>query len=241
MPRYPITFKNREPVCHPKITVTKIGYGTMANGELGALGTLAGWTFTVSRADMTAPSITRATGGDGRAVFDDLLPGVYKVTETVQPGWDVRGDNPVTVVLVACEEAEVTFENEELIGDLSISGKKLFQAWEEPYKGTLVGLAGWKITATLVGTEDLDIPVQVSTTTNALGEYEFSMDVLGAAGMAFGGASIEVCEEDRDHWIAITPECVTVKFPFPVPPEYEGEAVNFTNVQDPPLASGEGE
>jgi len=55
--------------------------------------------------------------------------------------------------------------------------------------------------------------------------------------MAFGGASIEVCEEDRDHWIHITPECVTVKFPFPVPPEYEGEVVNFTNIQDPPVTA----
>ena len=29
----PIVFKNREPKCYPKITVTKLGYGTNANGE----------------------------------------------------------------------------------------------------------------------------------------------------------------------------------------------------------------
>jgi len=237
----PIVFKNREPKCYGTITVTKTGFGTDANGGETALGTLAGWKVTVSRADNGMPPITKVTDGSGTAVFKDLLPGVYKVTEKVQTGWEVVGDNPVVVVVALnpdadqCDEVEVTFENKELIGDLKITGKKLFKAWEKPYKGTLVGLAGWKVTATLVGTEDFDVPVQVSTMTNALGEYEFSMDVLKAAGMAFGGASIEVCEEDRDHWIHVTPECVTVKFPFPVPPEYEGEKVNFTNIQDPPV------
>jgi hypothetical protein len=239
----PIVFKNREPQCYGSITVTKTGFGTDSNGDEAALGTLAGWKVTVSRADNTMPPITKVTDGSGTAVFEGLWPGVYKVTETVQTGWEVVGDNPVVVVVAlnpeadSCDEVEVSFQNKELIGDLKITGKKLFKAWEPPYKGTLVGLAGWGITATLVGTEDFDIPVQVSTTTNALGEYKFSMDVLKAAGMAFGGASIEVCEEDRDHWIHITPDCVVVKFPFPVPPEYEGVVVDFTNIQDPPVPS----
>jgi hypothetical protein len=170
------------------------------------------------------------TGGDGRAVFSGLYPGVYKVTESVQSGWKVLGDNPVTVVLMDCESVEVTFENEELIGTLSVSGKKLFQAWVAPYKGTLVGLPGWTITATLVGTD-----VSIATVTNALGEYVFTQDALRNAGMGFPGASIKVCEEERDHWIAKTPVCVTIKFPYPVPPTYTGATVNFTNVQDPPL------
>ncbi len=236
----PIVFKNREPSCYGQITVTKTGFGTDATGNETALGTLAGWKVTVSRADKTAPPITKVTDGSGTAVFKGLLPGVYKVTETVQTGWKVVGDNPVVVVVALlpdkdkCDEVDVSFENKELIGDLKITGKKLLKAWVKPYKGTPVGLPGWKITATLVGTEDLAVPVTVSTATNALGGYEFSMADLKAAGMAFGGASIKVCEEVRDHWINVTPKCVTVKFPFPVPPEYKGEVVNFTNIQDPP-------
>ena len=228
----PIVFKNREPACHPQITVTKVGYGHNANGELEALGTLAGWKFTVSRADKTMPPVTKATLGDGRAVFDGLRPGVYKVTETVQPGWKVRDttQNPTTVVLMDCEQVEVTFENEELIGDLTIYGHKWFKAWEKPYKGTLVGLSGWTITAKLVGTD-----VMTTTVTDALGAYRFTADQLKAAGIAFPGAAVEVCEENRDHWIHVTPKCVTVKFPYPVPATYTGEKVDFTNVQDPPL------
>lgn len=228
----PIVFKNREPACHPTITVTKFGYGTNPDGGEEPLGPLAGWKFTVSRADKTAAPITKMTAGDGRVVFDNLMPGVYKVTEEVQAGWKARADNPVTVILMDCEEVEISFENEELIGELSISGHKLFKAWEKPYKGTLVGLAGWKITATLVGTE-----TEVSTYTDALGAYKFTEEMLGNAGMRFPGASIEVCEEDRDNWIHVTPECVTVKFPYPVPATYTGAVVNFTNVQDPPIGA----
>jgi hypothetical protein len=229
----PIVFKNREPACHPKIVVTKVGYGHNANGELEALGTLAGWKFTVSRADKTDPPVTKSTAGDGRVVFDHLRPGVYKVTETVQSGWKVRTEttqNPSTVILMDCETVEVTFENVELIGQLRIYGHKWFKAWEKPYKGTLVGLSGWTITAKLVGTD-----VTTSTVTDALGAYEFTAEQLDAAQMGFPGATIEVCEESRDHWIHVTPKCVTVKFPYPVPATYEGVKVDFTNVQDPPL------
>jgi len=228
----PVVFKNREPACHPEIVVTKVGYGYDANGVEQALGTLAGWKFTVSRADKTAPPITKTTMGDGRAVFDKLRPGVYKVTETLQPGWELRDTttNPSTVVLMDCETVEVTFENVELIGQLRIYGHKWFKAWEKPYKGTLVGLSGWTMTAKLIGTD-----VYTTTVTDALGAYEFTADQLKAAEMAFPGASIEVCEENRDHWIHVTPKCVTVKFPYPVPATYTGVKVDFTNVQDPPI------
>jgi LysM domain/Prealbumin-like fold domain len=224
----PIVFKNREPKCYPKITVRKVGYA--ASGE--NLGMIAGVKFTVARADKTWPGTTLATQGDGRAVFDKLWPGVYKVTETVPKGWEIIGDNPVTVVLMDCEEVEATFENRELVGQLRITGKKLFKAWEKPYKGTLVGIPGWTITATLVGTD-----TSVTTTTDALGQYEFTMDTLKNAGMGFPGASIKVCEEKRDHWINVTADCATFKFPYPVPADYTGAVINFTNVQDPPVAS----
>ena len=45
-----------------------------------------------------------------------------------------------------------------------------------------------------------------------------------------------MCEEKRDNWIQVTPGCVTVKFPYPVPATYTGAVANFTNQQDPPVA-----
>ncbi len=226
----PVVFKNRQPPCTSQITVTKYGFGHNPDGALQPLGPLAGWHFTVSRADMTAAPRAGVTEGDGRVVFAGLLPGVYRITETVQPGWAAQSANPVTVVLKGCEAVEVEFENVERIGELSIHGRKLFQAWEKPYQGTLVGLAGWEITATLVGTG-----TEISAVTDGLGNYSFDQDTLVAAGMGFPGASIAVCEEDRAGWNAVTPPCVTVTFPYPLPATYTGAVVDFVNVQDPPL------
>jgi LysM repeat protein len=228
----PVIFKNLEPPCKAKIEVYKLGYGTDPNGGEVFLGPLAGWKVTLARADNAMPPTTKGTDGMGKVTFDKLYPGVYKITEEVQKGWEALGDETVTVVIQDCEEVSVTFENKEITGDLRIYGHKYFKAWEKPYKGDHVGLAGWKMTATLVGS---DPEIYVETTTNALGEYEFTEDMLEAAGMAFGGASIEVCEEERDNWIAETDECVTVKFPYPVPSDYDGVKVDFVNYQDPPM------
>jgi LysM repeat protein len=131
-----------------------------------------------------------------------------------------------------CETTTVRIENMEVQGKLKISGRKLFKAWTPPYKGTVVGLPGWVITATLVGTD-----VKTTTQTDALGNYVFPEAQLEEVGMAFPGASIQVCEEDRDNWIHVTPECVTIKFPYPVPPDYAGAVANFTNQQDPPVGA----
>jgi nucleoid-associated protein YgaU len=94
----------------------------------------------------------------------------------------------------------------------------------------MVGLSSWVITATLVGTG-----TYTTTMTNALGYYVFPAASLKAAGMAFPGATIEVCEEVRYNWIAYTPKCVRVTFPYPVPDGYTGARVDFTNYQDPPI------
>ena len=227
----PVVFKNREPVCKSTIVVEKLGFGTDAQGNEVQLGPLAGWKVTVTRADNTRPPITKVTDGSGLASFDELAPGVYTVYEHMQPGWEALSDNPQTVIHRDCETTDVVFRNKETTGDLTIYGYKLLKAWEAPYRGYPVGLSGWVITATLVGTD-----VVTTTTTNGIGAYTFSQDMLTQAGMAFPGATIEVCEQVRDNWINLTPDCVRVKFPYPVPPNYTGARVDFTNVQDPPLA-----
>ena len=225
-------FKNLEPVCFASITVEKNGLGTDANGGQVWLGPLAGWQITLSRPDGAMAPVTRTTDGTGRTVFSNLKPGVYNVTETVQPGWEAVSPNPQQVIIRDCENARVLFENLEVVGKLQISGTKFFRAWVPPYQGKTVGLSGWAITATLKGT---DPAVYVTTTTNALGQYSFDEATLQAAGMAIPGATITVCEEKRNHWIPVSPVCVDVKFPYPVPVDYKGAVVNFTNVQDPPL------
>jgi hypothetical protein len=228
----PVVFKNLEPVCYATITVEKNGLGTDANGGQVWLGPLAGWHITLSRPDGAMAAVTLATDGTGKAVFKNLKPGVYQVKETVQPGWKAVSPNPQQVIIQDCESARVLFENLEVVGKLQISGTKYFRAWVPPYQGKTVGLSGWHITATLKGT---DPAIHAVTMTDALGKYSFSEATLKAAGMAIPGATITVCEEERDHWIPVSPVCVDVRFPYPVPVDYSGAVVNFTNVQDPPL------
>jgi hypothetical protein len=105
-------------------------------------------------------------------------------------------------------------------------GRKLYRANEGPFKTGLVGLAGWTITATLVGTEG----ITPSTTTNALGEFELSMDYPGP--MAFPGATIRVCEAPRVHWVSLTPACATVTIPYPLPPTCALPVPDFVNAQE---------
>jgi uncharacterized surface anchored protein len=212
--------------------VEKNGLGTDANGGQVWLGPLAGWHINLSRADGAMSPVTMATDGTGKVVFKNLKPGVYNVKETVQPGWEAISPNPQQVIIRDCESARVLFENLEVVGKLQISGTKYFRAWVPPYQGVTVGLSGWHITATLKGTNP---SVYVTTTTDALGNYRFNEATLEAAGMAIPGATITVCEEKRFHWIPVTPVCVDVRFPYPVPVDYKGAVVNFTNVQDPPL------
>ena len=190
----PVIFKNREPICYAEITVEKNGLGTDANGGSVWLGPLAGWHITLSRPDGKIYPITQATDGSGKTTFAKLTPGVYDVKETLQPGWEALSPNPQQVIIRDCEDASVLFENLEVVGELQIKGRKLFQAWEKPYAGQTVGLSGWTITATLKGT---DPKVYVTTLTDGIGNYIFDQATLDAAGMAIPGATITVCEEKR--------------------------------------------
>lgn len=107
-----------------------------------------------------------------------------------------------------------------------IVGRKLYRALEGPFQGELVGLAGWTVTATLVGAEEITL----TTTTNALGEFEFSMDYPGP--MAFVGATIRVCEQPRTNWVSLTGSCAIITIPDPLPPTCTLPAPDFINAQE---------
>ncbi len=120
-----------------------------AAGKEVQLGPMAGWSMTVNRAWDVAES-PEVTDGSGKAIFADLPPGVYTVG-AVQVGWEAMSDNPQTVIHRDCEETQVHLREQGGQRGLKISGRKLFKAWVPPYQGTVVGLSGWAITATLVG------------------------------------------------------------------------------------------
>ena len=225
----PVIFKNRQPACHAKIVVQKLGYGTDASGNEIPLGPLAGWAITVTPAGGPALPV-QYTDGFGETVFT-VHSGVYSVAETVRPGWEKMDTNPQTVILRDCEEYPITFRNKEVKGKLRIFGYKYFFAQAGPFIGsTQIGLSSWVITATLVGAN-----TAITTTTNALGYYEFTEAALESAGMAFPGATINVAEELRFHWIPMGLTSVNIQFPpYPIPATYNGVQVNFKNKQDPP-------
>lgn len=221
----PIVFKNLTPPCYSKIVVRKIGYGLSPEGGEVQLGPLAGWKIILKRADGHGGPAVQTTDASGMVTFDGLKPGVYKVEEEVQPGWEVVGDNPLTVVHMDCETTNVVFNNREIKGKLWIYGTKWYKPLKDQ-KGPLVGLSGWEISATLLGTEQT-----ISTYTDALGRYSFSEEELSNAGIGFPGATVKVCEVERDDWKNVTPECVHVTFPYPVPLAYDGVKVDFVNAQ----------
>ena len=228
-----IVLKNQQPPCTAAIEVHKFGYGTDAQGGQVLLGALAGWTGNVTSAAPGAAPIPWVTDFTGVAAVTGLKPGVYTVSENVEPGWTSLGPNPLSVTLTDCETAVVTFKNKELIGVLQISGRKTFVPPNGPLAGRTMGLAGWSITAKLVGTD-----VMTTTVTDAFGNYIFTQEGLAAAGMAIPGATIEVSETPEPGWNPVTPASVLVTFPYPVPGTYAGEVVNFRNRQatDPVMA-----
>jgi hypothetical protein len=172
--------------------------------------------------------MTKVTDGSGFATFEHLIPGVYKIEEQVEPGWEAVDDvDSQTQILRDCETKDVVFKNREIVGDLRIYGHKYLEAWEFPYQSGKVGLSGWVITATLKGTD-----TEIAVKTDALGAYEFTAKALKDAGIGFAGAGIEVCEEKRDNWDHVTPRCVLVKFPYPAPADYKGAKVDFVNVEE---------
>ena len=225
-------FKNLEPVCYATITVEKNGLGTNANGGQEWLGPLAGWHITLSRPDGAMYPVTMATDGTGKVVFKNLKPGVYSVKETVQPGWEAVSPNPQQVIIRDCENARVLFENLEVVGKLQISGTKFFRAWVPPYQGKTVGLSGWGITATLKGTNPA---IYRDHHDQCAGSVQLQRGRPGGRWHGDPRRNHHGLRGGAHHWIPVSPVCVDVHFPYPVPVTYNGAVVNFTNVQDPPL------
>jgi len=72
---------------------------------------LEGWQFLVEGPDSFSQVVT--TGYDGTVAIGYLVPGDYTITETLQDGWELTTDNPLTLAVVADELATAYFGNTE--------------------------------------------------------------------------------------------------------------------------------
>ncbi len=242
--------------------VTELKLIKVVRNEGGGSATTADWTLEATGAVADNPTnVSGVSPVDSMDQWPEFLPDVYTLAETFTGSDPVVGGS-YSAGAWSCvdnqtgEPVEVT-----ALGEVSINagddvtctivntytqiatptpsptspgpclpcvilGRKLYVARTGPYQGELIGLSGWQVTATLVGDE----AVQATTTTDGLGQYRFTADDL--AGMAFPGATIRVCEEDRPGWTHLTPSCETVSFPYPLPPGYPGAvAPDFINAQ----------
>jgi hypothetical protein len=138
------------------------GNGVKNAGELG----MGGWTITLNPGNLTM-----VTAPDGTYAFTDLTPGIYELTETMQPGWGQTypGDTGIQEVMVHSGETviDVDFGNFELG---IIRGFKF-----NDYNGNGVRnagepkLQGWRIILI-----NLQTGRQQFMLTNASGNYQFT-------------------------------------------------------------------
>ncbi|MCX6676664.1 MAG: hypothetical protein NTU95_01800 [Methanothrix sp.] len=144
---------------------------------------LDGWTVNVyDTGDNLKGTATTSDGGKWGVC--GLVPGSYKVSEVLQPGW--RNVTALTQnVVLGCNNATgITFRNTPL---LCISGQKL--------DGCAAGLAGWPIT--LSSTSGYN----AITVTDRDGQYKFCDLAPG---------EYQVCETPQPGWIPLGPTCRNV-------------------------------
>jgi hypothetical protein len=141
--------------------------GDNSDREAGEPG-LGGWTIQL-RGPVNADAVT---AGDGSYSSTDLAPGTYQVTEVTQPPvWtqSYPAGNKHTIVLANQDRTGVNFGN---FRQAVIRGTKFLDnngnSVQEPGEGPV---PGWDIN--LSGTDGTGAKVNLATTTDASGNYEF--------------------------------------------------------------------
>jgi uncharacterized repeat protein (TIGR01451 family) len=166
---------------------------------------LSGWEINLWTGDLNGPISkiqTKTTNSDGYYKFDNLLPGIYWVTETQQEGW-TRTAGPAErgplYIEVGTDLHGNNFGNFEL-------GKVQGYKWEDMNGDGVMNedasslLEGWKITlkklddySPTVKTSEIAFPDEM---TGENGHFEFDNLMPG---------EYELCEEMQDGWMQTHP------------------------------------
>ncbi len=233
--------------------VTELRLTKVVDNTGGGTATVADWVLTAAGSGSNPTNLSGTSPVDSLDQSPDFQPATYTLGEMFAGSDPARGasytasawacvDNqtgePVaigpsnTIVVNLGDDITCTITNRyrpptpPSTCKVCIVGRKLYMAVEGPFTGQYVGLSGWIVTATLTGAAG----AQVSTTTDALGRFVFTEEVL--AGMAFPGATLQVCAANRPGWRHVTPSCENVTLPNPLPAGYTFVVRDFVNAQD---------
>ena len=166
---------------------------------------LSGWEINLWTGDLNGPISkiqTKTTNSDGYYKFDNLLPGIYWVTETQQEGWTRTAglaERGPLYIEVGTDLHGNNFGNFEL-------GKVQGYKWEDMNGDGVMNedasslLEGWKITlkklddySPTVKTSEIAFPDEM---TGENGHFEFDNLMPG---------EYELCEEMQDGWMQTHP------------------------------------
>ena len=179
-----------------KITVTKYrdrnADGDRDEGEE----TLSDW-------DINLDEVTQATDDGGQAIFENLEPGGYSLSESIQEGWfqsnisceeETRIDNGNDhfVTVNAGDELDCSIGNYQ---NARFTGVKWYDANANGQDDEEAGLSGWTIFIDENGNGQLDNEEE-STQTNQDGNYELGELTPG---------TYRVCEVGQSGWIQTHP------------------------------------
>ena len=151
---------------------------------------IPGTTITLSGTDDLGNPVTATTTTDanGDYVFEDLRPGTYTVTETQPVGYGDGGetagstggddtvDDVISAIVLGAGVDSINNDFDETTA--SIAGS-VFEDADNDGQPDLGEAPIEGVTVTLTGTDDLGNPVNLTTTTDANGEYEFPNLISG--------------------------------------------------------------
>jgi hypothetical protein len=154
--------------------------GVKDSGEAG----LANWTVYLDangNGQLDNGEVSTTTDANGNFSFPDLGPGVYKVREVVQAGWAQTTPTPADLTGQTGLDATADFGNFQIItisgqvfNDLDGAGSK--QSGD-------AGLQNWTVFLDTNGNGLFD-PGELSTTTDANGNFSFAVPFIGTAKLA---------------------------------------------------------
>ena len=188
---------------------------------------IAGVTVTLTGTDDlgTPVNVATTTAADGTYDFTDLRPGTYTVTETHPAGYldgidtagtlgGVAGNDVISTIIVTSADSGTGYDFAELDA-ASLSGVVFADTDNNGIQDPGdTGIAA--VTVTLTGTDDLGTPVNVATTTDLAGGYDFTnlrpgtytvtethptgyLDGIDTAGTLGGVAGNDVIIDDHRH------------------------------------------